>query len=109
MADTVRCSSCGKQWTADELNPFYDYWSRVEPGGIVPLGDCPDPDCGAFCYPLYGAVHDLKERLVVCEDVLSRLLAWERLMGGFEASVWDDARRLLGRPTSDDPEEMCDG
>ena len=43
------CANCGAVWTAAQLAPYHDFWSRVHPGEIIPQGDC--PDCGAFCYP----------------------------------------------------------
>ena len=94
ITNTARCDNCGKAWTIDDLNPVHDFWSRVEPGGVIPIGNCPDPDCGALCYPTYGYVHDLEERLAAVEDVLVRLLDWASFMGSSEASVWEDARRL---------------
>jgi len=102
-ADTARCDNCGPVWALDALDPVHDVWSRVEPGGVIPAGDCPDPDCGALCYPLYGYVYDLEKRLAAVEDVLGQLLAWEQSMGGWEVSVWEEVRRLLGRPSGNDP------
>jgi hypothetical protein len=100
--DAARCDSCDKVWALDALHPIHDIWSRVKPGGVMPIGDCPDPDCGALCYPTYGYVHDLEERLATFEDVVTRLLDWATYMGGWDASVWEDARRLLGRHAPDD-------
>ena len=47
--DRYACANCGAVWTAAQLAPYHDFWSRVQPGEIIPQGDC--PDCGAFCYP----------------------------------------------------------
>jgi hypothetical protein len=47
--DSYACAHCGAVWTAEQLAPYHDFWSRVQPGEIIPHGDC--PDCGAFCYP----------------------------------------------------------
>jgi hypothetical protein len=90
----VYCKRCGHTWPAAALDQIHDYWSRVDPGSVVPLGQCPDPDCGALCYPSYGYVCELEQRLATLQDILSRLLAWAEYMGGWEAPVWDEARRL---------------
>ena len=47
--DQYACANCGAMWTAAQLAPYHDFWSRVHPGEIIPQGDC--PDCVAFCYP----------------------------------------------------------
>jgi hypothetical protein len=43
------CDNCGGTWEEDDLHPIKDYFERVEPGGTVPSGEC--PECGALCYP----------------------------------------------------------
>ena len=48
--DQYACANCGAVWTTAQLAPYHDFWSRVQPGEIIPQGDC--PACGAFCYPL---------------------------------------------------------
>ena len=42
----VKCQDC--EWTGgrDEVESYRDFWDRVEPGDVVPAGDC--PKCGAF-------------------------------------------------------------
>ena len=45
-----RCDGCGKFVLGKSLLPIQDIEQRVEPGGTVPSGEC--PDCGALCYPL---------------------------------------------------------
>ena len=64
-------------------------------GGVVPLGQCPDVECGALCSPAYGYVCALEQRLAAMHDVLARLLRWAESLGGWKAPVWEDARRLL--------------
>jgi hypothetical protein len=44
-----RCGNCGEGWGDEEMNTIQDYFQRVEPGGTVPSGEC--PNCGALCYP----------------------------------------------------------
>ena len=43
------CDNCGREWKFHKLAPIKDLSSRVEPGGIVPSGEC--PECHALCYP----------------------------------------------------------
>ncbi len=57
MADTIHCEECSGTWAAEHLAPVHDYWSRVDPGGVVPIGQCPNTECGALCYPSYGFHH----------------------------------------------------
>jgi hypothetical protein len=45
------CDDCGETYDEDDLNEIEDYHQRVDAGGIVPSGECPDADCGALCYP----------------------------------------------------------
>lgn len=97
MTDMIYCENCGCTWPEDAMEQIHHYWERVEPGGVVPLGQCPDPDCGALCYPSYGYVYTLEQRLAALQDVLARLQDWAAYMGGWEAPVWDEARRLLTR------------
>lgn len=43
------CNNCGNYWEEEELRPIKDLEQRIEPGGTVPSGEC--PECGALCYP----------------------------------------------------------
>jgi hypothetical protein len=45
---TVACANCDFKGDFDDLAPYRDFWSRIEPGGEMPAGDC--PECGAFAY-----------------------------------------------------------
>src|SRR5437764_868308 len=42
------CDNCDSVWSEDELDKIRDLGQRVQPGGVMPSGDC--PDCGALCY-----------------------------------------------------------
>ena len=43
------CAECGHRYSLDEpLPPIQGFWDRVEAGGIVPSGEC--PECGGLCY-----------------------------------------------------------
>ena len=97
MTDMIHCENCDRTWSEEDLEHIHHYWERVEPGGVVPLGQCPDTDCRGLCYPRYGYAYELEQRCAALHDLVSRLLDWEALMGGWEAPVWEDARRLLAQ------------
>lgn len=68
------CANCGLHTLADNLLPPHDIWSRIQPGEIMPHGDC--PDCRAFCYPVKElkkrpplAIFSAMERLLDCPDL----------------------------------------
>lgn len=44
-----RCDNCDVQFPESELDPIQDLEQRLEPGGVVPAGQC--PRCGALSYP----------------------------------------------------------
>jgi len=44
-----KCDNCSKIFDAIDLKDIEDLSLRIDAGGIVPSGDC--PDCGALCYP----------------------------------------------------------
>jgi hypothetical protein len=46
-----RCDNCEKKWPIENLVwiPSHELKARVDPGGIMPSGEC--PLCGALCYP----------------------------------------------------------
>ena len=43
------CNNCRTVIAATKLKPIEHFFDRVEPGSIVPSGEC--PKCGALCYP----------------------------------------------------------
>ena len=43
------CDNCGEEWPARKLNDITDLLERIDPGGVVPSGEC--PSCGMLCYP----------------------------------------------------------
>jgi hypothetical protein len=51
---TQRCGNCEKIFKDKEIEvvlaDIEDFFSRVDPGGIVPYGEC--PECGSFVYPV---------------------------------------------------------
>jgi hypothetical protein len=104
MSDNISCDNCGQTWPETEIDPIYDYWGRVEPGGVVPRGQCPNPDCRALCYPAYGYVHNLEQQLAALQDAVSQLLDWAQALGGWEAPVWEQAREALARSAGREPD-----
>lgn len=48
-AQGAQCDNCGRAWSLGALEEVDDLDQRIDPGGIVPSGQC--PDCGALCYP----------------------------------------------------------
>ena len=99
---------CGQVWAAQDLAPISDDWGRVAPGGVVPLGQCPNANCQALCYPPYGYVYDLEQQRTALHDIVSRLLDWAAMMGGWEAPVWEQARRALASVRSTGCETTLD-
>ena len=64
-ADTKHtCDNCGIVWTADELERIEDIENRIDPGSVVPSGEC--PACGSLCYP----ETDFSELLHVCKEIM---------------------------------------
>jgi|WetSurSiteA1Bulk_404760.scaffolds.fasta_scaffold00586_21 hypothetical protein len=43
------CDNCGKKWDLRSVVYAKSMTQRVNPGGVVPSGEC--PECGALCYP----------------------------------------------------------
>lgn len=41
----VRCQNCGWTGTEDQTTELHDFWSRIQPGDVMPAGDC--PACGS--------------------------------------------------------------
>ena len=50
-----RCDNCGNVCIGEHLGTIDDMFERIEPGGTVPSGEC--PECGALCYP-FGTVDE---------------------------------------------------
>jgi hypothetical protein len=95
MRNAIRCNTCRQVWVVQDLAPIPDERRRVAPGAVVPLGACPNPDCRALCYPAYGYAYTLEQQCTALHDIIARLLDWAATMGGWEAPVWNQARRTL--------------
>ena len=44
------CDNCQEVFKAPKLHGIEDLTMRLEAGGVVPSGGC--PECGALCYPI---------------------------------------------------------
>ena len=49
---TSQCDDCRSIYNDNQLEEIDNFFMRVEAGGVVPSGQCPDPECGALCYPI---------------------------------------------------------
>lgn len=45
-----KCDNCSEVHYDHNLNVVKDIFQRVDPGGVMPSGEC--PSCGALCYPV---------------------------------------------------------
>ena len=65
----IWCSDCGKVTTdyrpLGEIN-VYDFFSRVDPGGEVPAGEC--LACGAFCYLVKAELDEAEKQAYINSD-----------------------------------------
>lgn len=59
----IACDDCQSIDNATELHEVKDLLQRVEPGGMVPAGEC--KNCGALCYPK--KVHPIRMQEEACE------------------------------------------
>jgi hypothetical protein len=100
MHNAIRCNHCGQVWAVQDLAPITDDREHVEPGSVVPIGACPNTNCQALCYPLYGYVYTLKQQCTALQDIVARLLGWAAAMGGWDAPVWEQARHVLASARS---------
>lgn len=46
------CQICGWIGTADQTLPIHRFWERVQPGEVMPVGECPKENCGALVHYL---------------------------------------------------------
>jgi hypothetical protein len=84
-----RCDNCGAIWDRDELRDIHDFWERVEPGGIMPSGQCPNPDCRALCYPVPADSDLARAHTIVVTVKGGCIQAIDNIPSGFRLRVLD--------------------
>ena len=42
MMPNATCQNCGWTGPADRCGPLVDLWERVQPGDVMPAGECPE-------------------------------------------------------------------
>jgi hypothetical protein len=55
-----RCDDCRAIVLGRRLMPILDIEQRIEPGNMVPSGEC--PHCDALCYPMQRVEADAKPK-----------------------------------------------
>ena len=85
-----QCQACDTLWTEEQITPLEevkDLLLRIDPGEVVPSGECPDPDCGALTH-LTG--RDGEDREVgMMPDMRQAYDRWLDAHGQHHP-VWDD-------------------
>jgi len=51
MIPTATCQYCGWQGPAEQCGPLRNAWERVQPGDIMPAGECPECNASAMLDP----------------------------------------------------------
>lgn len=59
----LKCDNCDHVCKDGQANAIKDLFQRVEAGGIMPGGEC--PECGALMYPTKDKPKNVKMRLVL--------------------------------------------
>jgi hypothetical protein len=106
------CDNCGREWKRQMLHEIEHLLSRVDPGGVMPSGECPDPECGALCYPKGLKNKESKEWMLQAawiypkDDarVLPLLLKELTAHFGEHCRVWQNERHLKG---GEYPQYLC--
>ena len=93
----VACTNCEWLGTESQLREISDFWGRVNVGGEMPAGEC--PECQALAYLVdednpYAARKD-QTVLHTVYGVMADLIEWDARMGRHEAKCWDQAREAM--------------
>ncbi len=110
----VACANCEWTGTESQLREISDFWGRVDVGGEMPAGEC--PECQALAYlveednPHFKQVQQPQQvqqprqahantlhALHTLYGVLADLIEWDARMGGHEAQCWNRARKAMER------------
>jgi hypothetical protein len=93
----VTCANCEWMGTESRLREISDFWGRVDVGGEMPAGEC--PECQALAYLVYEdnpyAARKDQTVLRTVYGVLADLIEWDARMGGHEAKCWNQAREAM--------------
>jgi hypothetical protein len=108
----VACANCDWSGTENQLQEISDFWGRVDVGGEMPAGEC--PECQALAYlaeednPQDQQPHQAQQpkqahantlhALHTLQGALADLIEWDARMGGHEAPCWDRAREAMNLP-----------
>lgn len=92
----VECDNCGWEGKWPQCEMIADIQERINAGCATPAGEC--PECGALAYltkpPAYTAQFEANA-FHAASKILRDLLAWENLMGGWDAKAWQDAKTFV--------------
>ena len=55
------CQNCGEDWAEASLLEVSDVYERVQPGDVMPDGEC--PECGGVCFAKETPEEDAAERV----------------------------------------------
>ena len=72
---TATCQDCGWHGPVEETKELRNVWERVQPGDVMPAGECPVEGCGAAAMldPDDPAADDLRPAMVALMLGLDRL------------------------------------
>jgi len=73
MIPTATCQYCNWQGPADQCGPLTNAWERVQPGDVMPAGECPECNASAMLEGPEGRPEDLRPTLVALMLGLNRL------------------------------------
>ena len=90
----VACANCEWSGRESQLREISDFWGRVDVGGEMPAGECPECQALAYLVNSYAARKD-QTVLPTVYGVLADLIEWDARMGGHEAKCWDQAREAM--------------
>src|SRR5689334_11700883 len=93
--------------TESQLRDVPDFWGRVDVGGELPAGEC--PECQALAYlednPQLKQAQQVQQprqahantlhALHALYGTLTDLIEWDARMGGHEAQCWNKAREAM--------------
>ena len=47
----VKCDNCGWEGVSSQVGDIHDIAERIDPGGEVPVGECPECTCLCYLWP----------------------------------------------------------